>query len=128
MTFPITALYAALVTLIYLALIMRIEQLRGRYKVGLGDGGVPELTRAIRAQGNAAEHLPITLILLGLAEARGLSSTWLHVAGASFVIGRVLHGWGLNRSAGTTFGRAVGVSANWLVMIGLALYLLLKTL
>lgn len=104
-------------------LIARVEYLRVRHKVGFKDGDVPALARAIRAQENANEHIPLTLILLILAESLGASGNALHLAGGSLVLSRILHGWGLNITANNTWQRSLGISLNWLLIISLAAYL-----
>ena len=60
----LSSLYAALAALLIVRLSLGVIKLRRAHKVRLGDGGVPELEAAIRAQGNAVEYLPISLILL----------------------------------------------------------------
>ena len=65
----ITGVYATLIGLLAVYLIANVIHFRLRFKVGAGDGGHPELARAIRAHGNLIEHAPLTLILIGSAEA-----------------------------------------------------------
>lgn len=90
---PVTALYAGLLGLWLLALSYEVVRRRWRHDVSLGTGGEPELERAIRAHGNAAETVPIGLILLGLAEGMGMPAWLLHLAGLSLLMGRLLHGF-----------------------------------
>ncbi|MBK0397881.1 MAPEG family protein [Limibaculum sp. M0105] len=120
---PVTALYAGLLGLWLLALAYEVVRRRWRYDVSLGSGGEPELERAIRAHGNAAETIPIGLILLGLAEGMGTPGWILHVAGLSLLTGRVLHGvhfvtypkpmrlrfWGMVLTVGTIAALSVGL-------------------
>jgi uncharacterized membrane protein YecN with MAPEG domain len=49
------AFWAALHLLLMVGLAAGVIRLRRRLRVGVGDGGVPELTRAGRAFGNAAD-------------------------------------------------------------------------
>jgi uncharacterized membrane protein YecN with MAPEG domain len=67
----ISSFYAALLALLIVWLSLRVIKLRRTKKVRLGDGGEPELQTAIRAQGNATEYIPISLILLALLELNG---------------------------------------------------------
>ena len=60
----ILAPYAALLTLQYLGLSLYISRIRRREGVGLGDGNVEALRRAIRAHANFAEYTPMALMLL----------------------------------------------------------------
>ena len=117
---PVTAGYAALCALVLLALAVRVSWVRRARGINLGDGGDPDLQGAIRAHANAAENLPLGLILLLLVEMAGAAAWLLHGAGAALLIGRVLHGWGLNRSAGASFGRVAGMILTWGVMGALA--------
>ena len=116
MPFKITALYAGLNGLILLALAVRVARQRGVSKVGLGTGGDAVLERASRIHGNAAENIPIVLILLGLAEASGSSPFMLHGIGIALTLGRLLHVWGLTQSPNVSFGRAAGMGLTWLAL------------
>ena len=116
MPFKITALYAGLNGLILLVLAMRVARQRRVLKVGLGTGGDSALERASRIHGNAAENIPIVLILLGLAEACGSSPILLHAIGIALTLGRLLHVWGLTQSSGRSFGRFAGIILTWLAL------------
>ena len=129
----ITAFYAALLGLLVLLLAIRVVQGRWSKRIGLGDGGQAEMTRRIRAHGNAAETIPLALVLLLALELTNVGATWLHGFGIALVAGRVLHAWGLSRHGGTSFGRMVGTVLTFgaiAVMCVLALYrwFLLQTL
>ena len=52
---PVTALYAGSGALLLLALAARISRCRSHFKIDLGDGGHPELMRAVRGHGSAVE-------------------------------------------------------------------------
>jgi hypothetical protein len=69
----ITALTAAVLALLSIKLTLDIVKLRRAEQVAIGDGGHDRLAQAIRIHGNFAEHAPITLIVLMLAEMLG---TW----------------------------------------------------
>jgi len=62
----------------FLYLAWPIASLRKQKKIGLGDGGDPELQRAIRVHGNFIEHVPITLLMLWIAEAQGTPLAVIH--------------------------------------------------
>lgn len=123
--FPVSSAYAAICGLLLLVLSARVVQLRRRERIGIGDGNHADLARRIRVHANAVETIPIVLILLALSEAGGAPVVALHVAGAGFVLARVLHAIGFSRSAGYSFGRFWGTLLTWLAILGLALYLLL---
>ena len=67
----ITALYAGLNALILLWLTWAVISHRRGHKISIGDGGDHKFQKVLRGQGNAAETIPITMILLGLAEMIG---------------------------------------------------------
>ncbi|MCZ8132880.1 MAG: MAPEG family protein [Steroidobacteraceae bacterium] len=123
----ITGLYAALTTFLLIVLGWRIAKLRMRHRVGLGDGGVPELQQAIRAHGNLVEYAPLALLLLLAAELGGAApAPVLHSLGAAFVAARVAHAFGLSRSPGRSPGRFFGTLLTWLAMLTLAVLLLAR--
>ncbi|MBM3492016.1 MAG: glutathione metabolism protein [Alphaproteobacteria bacterium] len=123
MAFHITALYAAALTLLYLGLCTRIVRLRVKYKVSLGDGGQPELFRAIRAQANFVEYVPLALILIGLLEAAGMRGWLVHLFGMALFVGRAAHAFGLSRSDGPSPGRGLGMVLTWGTMLVAAIAL-----
>lgn len=122
----ISGLYAALSALIVLALAVNVIRLRQKHKVGIGDGGHQDLSRACRAHANATEYVPLALILLALVELNGGSATAVHAYGGLLVLARVGHGFGLSRSPGKSSGRFYGTLATWLVILGLATQLVLR--
>ena len=113
----ITPLYAGLLGLLLLFLSYNVSRERMRHKVALGDGGLPSLQRAIRAQANLTEYAPVGLILLGGIEAQGFGAEFIHFLGSLLVLGRVLHGVGLSRNAGPSPLRAIGATLTWLMIL-----------
>jgi len=124
----VTALFAAVLTLIYLGLALRVVYLRRTRRVGIGDGGDPDLALAVRAHGNFAEYVPLALILIGLMEMIQLPAFWLYVFGLVLLLGRILHAWGLSRTQGVSLGRFWGTVLTWTCLLGAALVLLYWTL
>lgn len=124
MTLPITALYAAVLTLIMMVLSFAAGGARNKFKVSLGDGDQPELLAAIRRHGNAVEYVPMAVILLGLLEANGASATWIHSLGAALVFARIAHPLGLSTSKMVHPLRVIGAAGTSLVMLIAAVYAL----
>jgi uncharacterized membrane protein YecN with MAPEG domain len=116
----ITALYAALLCLLLLALALPISRLRMSGRVGIGDGGNPQLARAIRAHANAVEWVLPVLLLMLVAELNRASPLLLHASGIALLIGRVLHAIGLRSSAGRSHGRFAGAGITWATLVVLA--------
>jgi uncharacterized membrane protein YecN with MAPEG domain len=120
----ITGLYAALVALLMMGLAIRVMMLRRRNSIGLGDGGNRAVACAARAHGNAAEYVPLALILLLVLELNQTLPMLLHVFGIVLVIARVLHAIGLSRTPGVSAGRAIGAAVTLLVILAMAAMLL----
>ena len=87
----ITPIYAALLALLYVWLSARVIAGRYRFKVSLGDAGQEALVTRIRGHANAAEYIPLGLILLVLVELRGAPPMAVHALGLMLLGGRVLH-------------------------------------
>ena len=117
---PITALYAALLTLLVVILAAVVMQLRRTLKIGMGDGGNRDLARAIRVHGNAIESIPLFLVLFGVYELNHASPSALHFFGAVFFISRALHAWGLFSSGGASPGRLSGIVGTYFCLTALA--------
>ena len=70
--------------------------IRARTGVSIGaDASNAEQLLAFRRHGNFIEWAPIFLILLGVLEVNGSSTTTLHAMGGVFVVARILHATGL---------------------------------
>ncbi|HSC46605.1 MAG TPA: MAPEG family protein, partial [Gammaproteobacteria bacterium] len=64
---------------------------------------------------------PIALILMLFLEMHGSAPWFLHVAGVTLIVGRLLHAYGLMQSSALTPGRLAGTSLTWLLIVVLAL-------
>lgn len=128
MPLTITTITAALLTILYVVLALRVINLR-RTGVGpsVGTGENEQFVRAVRAHGNLGEYAPLFLILLGLYEAQGGHYLITTAVAATFVVGRLLHaiGFGLiGRGPGRTLGMVLTNTA-LLSLAGLCLWLVL---
>ncbi len=125
----VSALYAALLAILAVALGLRVVALRVRHRVGIGDGGNASLARAMRVHGNLVETAPLALLLLLLAElSAAMPAASLHGVGIALLAGRLLHALGLGRSAGASPARFVGMLLSWGPTLVLALALLRRAL
>ena len=118
------ALWIALHLLLLVLLSFQVVWLRRKHRVGLGDGGAPELTRGGRVFGNAAEYVPAGLVAI-LTLAIFQAPLLVHVVGALLFAGRVAHALGLSRTGGVSVGRTVGILLTWSAYIVAAAALLL---
>lgn len=93
-SFRNAAIFSSLLVLLVTALGVNVSLIRLRLKTYLGDGGDKTLNKAIRAHGNAAEHVPfllVPLLVLGMLDA---GATALLVLGALSLFARCLHAGG----------------------------------
>ncbi len=87
---------AAILALLLIALSLNISRLRMRHQVAFGDGGKPDLTKAVRAHGNSLEQSVLFIVLLYLGEATGQIGGPLTAAlGFAFIMLRLLYCTGL---------------------------------
>jgi len=114
----ITAIYAGLLLLLFLALTVRVLSRRFAAQVTLGTGGDRLLERAIRVHANCAEYVPIFLATLLAAELCGAPAAALHAAGVAMLAGRIAHGVGMSREPDIVPLRAGGMI---LTLLGLAI-------
>lgn len=128
MSMHITALYAALLGLLFILLSFRVSKHRLAGHVSLGDGNNADLAQAIRAHGNFSEYVPLALILIGLSEAQGAAATLVHVLGGGLLLGRVAHAWGISQPNAVHNARKLGIVLTWLVIAVTSVYLLIAVL
>ncbi|GJL94957.1 MAG: hypothetical protein DHS20C05_13620 [Hyphococcus sp.] len=115
-------LWVGLNILLLIFLSARVGQARTMFKINIGDGDHPEMTKAIRTQGNYIEYAPaaigglITLALLGA------HPVVIHGLGAVFFLGRIAHllGLGMNKWGQ---GRMVGTILTMVTLLVTALAL-----
>ncbi len=121
----ITSIYASILAIIMIALSSHVSAQRGKANVSILDGGNAELQLRMRRHGNFVENVPMTLLIMLLAELDGVGSNWLHAAGALLVVGRILHAIGLQADKATPLRLAGGVAStiSLLLMAGNILFL-----
>ncbi len=119
--FATVGIYAALNTIILMWLAVATGQLRTRYKVLIGDGGVPHMIRILRGHANAVENIPIMLVLLVIAAAMGTPVYVLHLLGIVFTVGRVIHAWHFIDEHGARWQRMAGFGLSFLALLLAAL-------
>jgi uncharacterized protein len=123
MPFPVTLLYGGLTALFVTLLGGNVTRLRLRHGVPV-DRPIPDdLLRPVRAHGNAAEWVPLGLVLLLLLEASGVPSTALHLLGGFFLLGRVLHAVGAYSKSPLL---AVGAAVNYFLIAFMSLWAIVR--
>lgn len=94
---PITAFYASLLIPLYLFLSFRVISFRRSGKIEIGDGSDREMLRRMRVHANFSEYVPVTLVVMALAESLLAPSLVLHGCGIALVLGRYLHAYALSQ-------------------------------
>lgn len=120
----VTAVYAAMFGLFAAFLTVRVIMNRVKSGVTAGDGGKAELSQAIRAHANFAEHVPLALLLIAFAEAAGAPVLAIHGLGGLLLIARLANAWGLSHSLGPTTGRQAGAGMTVFVTLIASLLIL----
>ena len=116
---PITAFYAALLTLLFIVLSVLVIRARGNAGTALGDGNDARLQRRIRVHANFAEYVPLALLLMALAESMTASRYLLHLFGVVLVVARIVHAYGVSQENENLTFRVLGIGLT-LTMLGAA--------
>jgi uncharacterized protein len=101
-------------------LMMTVGFARRKKSISLGDGGDEALQFKIRRHGNLTENAPIFLILLGLLETSGGSSTEVLGLAFLFVAARFSHAAALSGPNTPIALRAGGAFGTVLAILGTA--------
>ncbi len=124
----ITALYAALLVALFLALTLRVFAQRYRTRIVLGTGGDRALERAVRVHANFAEFVPVFLAALLAAELCGAAPWALHAAGIAMLAGRAMHAAGMSREPDIQALRSGGMLLTLAALVGAAALALMGAL
>lgn len=116
-------LWIGLQSLLLIYISYRVGQARHKYNINLGDGGNPEMLKAIRTHGNYTEYAPLALVGLLAVSLIGGSVIIVHVIGAAFFFARIAHLLGLGMDVWKQ-GRFVGTLLTMLSLLATALVLL----
>ena len=96
--------------------------LRRKHRVSLGSGGHEDLERAIRAQGNFAEYVPIGILLIACLELNRAPWWLVVIPGVALILGRLIHAQGINSPPTNLAKRILGMKLTFITLIGLALF------
>lgn len=97
--FAIVGFYLSINALLFIWLCFKVIGVRRSQQISIGDGDNKILSHRMRAQGNAGEYMPIFFLLMAAAATLSTPPLALHIFGAAFTIGRILHAyWFLNPS------------------------------
>jgi uncharacterized protein len=113
----ITALFAAMLALLFVVLSVRVIGARRGAKVSIGDGGDRQLARRVRVHANFAEYTPFALILMGTAENLGAWKLGIWAIGALLLTGRLLHAYGVSQEPEQLTFRVTGMAMTFTAII-----------
>ncbi len=91
----VTAFYGIWMGLLLVWLAIQVIKQRRKHRIAYADGGDQALMIARSAHSNAAEYIPIILILMGLAEINQAPQLIIHICGGILILGRVCHAYGI---------------------------------
>lgn len=123
----ITAIYLAVLALLYAALAIQVARLRQRDRASFGDNGSLELRSAIRVHGNFVEYVPIIALMVAMLEMSGLPATRVHVLMGALLVSRLLHPLGMYAASNTLqfrIGRVGGITITFVLLISCAVTIL----
>ena len=120
MPLPITAAYAAVLALLVVVLGVNVTMHRVKLGVPIGDGGNAEMRRMIRLHGNAAEYIPLALVLMAIYEVNGGWHIALNIFGVALIVARLMQTWDMWGNDVAGFGRKGGQGLTWLTIAALA--------
>lgn len=123
----ITALFAGIATIIAVILSMLVSHQRRKNHIMFGtlDPCLP-FQHALRAQANFIEYTSFALILLCLLELNHEANFALYIYGSAFIVGRILHAWGISRTQGVSIGRVLGMLCTTPLLLLMAIRCIFK--
>lgn len=112
------AIYGGLLGLLALLLSVNVTRLRASHHALFGDADNDELRRAIRAQANAMEYIPLCILLMLIMAYTGYAAWLVHVLGIVLVVGRLAHVYGIivQTESEQPMGRGIGSVLTWAVL------------
>ena len=124
MSIPITATFAAILAVYFVAMSSYVIYTRAKTDVLMWDGGNGRMLTAIRRHGNMAEYMPFALLMMAIAEIGGLSTLWLQIAGGLLLAGRLIHPFGVAVEGSVLPARIAGMLATFAAILIPAIFLL----
>ena len=103
-------LFVVLNVLLVTLLALNISRLRVKEKVANGDGGKLVMKKAIRAHGNAVEHVVVFALIILALELSPVGTGMLAILVIGFTVARVLHAAGMLGAAFNARRIAAGVT------------------
>jgi hypothetical protein len=125
MIVPVSAVFAAVLGLLLIFLSLLVSRHRLKLKQGMGVSEDIDFQATVRAHANLVEYAPMGLIMLAVAELNGVPGALIYWTGMGFVVGRLLHAFGMiNGRGGPHIARMAGILLTWLAIVVLSLLLM----
>jgi uncharacterized membrane protein YecN with MAPEG domain len=116
----VTSVVSAVLAILFVRLSFAVIALRRQNKVALGSDGNIDLERAIRAQGNFAEYVPIGIILIACLELNGAPWWLVALPGLTLILGRLFHAKGINQPPPNFSNRILGMQLTFFTLLSAA--------
>ncbi len=127
----ITALYLAVLALLYTVLALQVGRLRQTNRASFGDNDSAQLRSAIRAHANFIEYVPIITLMVAMLEMAGASALRVHLLMGALLVSRLLHPLGMYAKPNTLqfrIGRIGGITITLGLLVACAVMILLRGL
>ena len=127
----ITALYLAVLALLYTVLAVRVARLRQANRASFGDNDSAQLRSAIRSHANFIEYVPIITLMVAKLEMAGASAMRVHLLMGALLASRLAHPLGMYAKPNTlqfTIGRVGGTTITLGLLVACAVMILLRGL
>lgn len=122
-----TALYLAILALLYTVLAVRVARLRQANRASFGDNDSAQLRSAIRAHANFIEYVPIITLMVAMLEMAGASALRVHLLMGALLLSRLLHPLGMYAKPNTLqfrIGRVGGITITLGLLVACAVMIL----
>ena len=127
----ITAIYLAILALLYTVLAVRVAELRRANRASFGDNDSAQLRSAIRAHANFIEYVPIITLMVAMLEMAGASALRVHLLMGALLVSRLAHPLGMYAAPNTLqfrVGRMGGITITLVLLLACALTILSRAL
>jgi uncharacterized membrane protein YecN with MAPEG domain len=127
----ITALYLAVLALLYTVLAIQVARLRQNNRASFGDNDSVQLRSAIRAHANFIEYVPIITLMVAMLEMAGASALRVHILMGALLVSRLFHPLGMYAKPNTLqfrIGRVGGITITLALLVACAVMILLRGL
>jgi uncharacterized protein len=115
-----SAVYAAILAVIFFFLSIRVIGQRRQSQAALGTGNNADLERVVRVHANFSEYVPFALLLIFFVEQASFPAWSIHLLGALLVVGRLIHAYGVSRTPENLRFRVTGMAVTFTILLSCA--------